>query len=165
MKTLLLCLEVFFARMLDVSLGSIKTVLVVKQKGLIAAMFAFIEILIWYFVARQILTNQDLNIIVVFCYAAGYASGNLIGSFISKRFINGLLSAMIITDSNVQVTNKLKEEGFGVSTIKLEGNKYLLLVEFKKRNLKLLKKTICGIDENAFIIINETLHVENGYLM
>lgn len=164
MKTLLLCFEVFFARMLDVSLGSIKTVLVVKQKGFIAAMFAFVEILIWYFVARQILT-QDLSIIVVFCYAAGYASGNLIGSFISKRFINGILSAMIITDSNVQVTNKLKEDGFGVSTIKLEGNKYLLLVEFKKRSLKLLKNSVHEIDENAFIIINETLHVENGYLI
>ena len=49
--------------------------------------------------------------------------------------------------------------------MKLEEEKLMLLVEFKKRNLKRLKNLITKIDRNAFLIVNESLHVENGYII
>ena len=39
-----------------------------------------------------------------------------------------------------------------------------MLVEFKKRNLKRLRELIKKTDRDAFLIVNETLHVENGYI-
>lgn len=53
MKTLLLCIEIFFARMLDVSIGSVRTIFLVKQRTVIASIFAFVEIIIWFLVAQQ----------------------------------------------------------------------------------------------------------------
>ena len=62
------------------------------------------------------------------------------------------------------MNEKLKKEKFGVSTISREDGKIILLIEFKKRNLKNIKKLISKIDKKAFIIVNESLNTENGYI-
>lgn len=159
------CIEVFFARMLDVSIGSVRTILLVKGKNFLSTILAFIEILIWYFVARQILTTEDTNILIVLSYAGGYAFGTYVGGLINKYFVRGNLMAFVITSlDNKFMIEKLKEAGYGVSTLSIEDGKLILLIEFKKKYLKKLKSTVSNLDENAFVIINESLHVENGYI-
>lgn len=164
MNTFLTCLEVFVGRMLDVSIGSVRTVFLVKQKNALACILAFIEILIWFFVARQILTDKDLNILIILSYAGGYAFGTYVGGLINKYFVRGTLTSMVITSTdNRNMVDELKKAKFGVSVIHLEENKLLLLVQFKKKNTRKLKSIINHIDRNAFVIINESLQVENGY--
>lgn len=157
-------MEVFFARMIDVSIGSARTIFLVKQRNLIACILAFIEILIWYFVARQILTGTNTNLFVVFSYAGGYAIGTYIGGLINKYFVKGTLTAMVITSSDNRVMiEELRNAKYGVSIMGLEENKLLLLIQFNKRTIKKLKSIVNRIDRNAFMIINETFKVENGY--
>lgn len=166
MNTLISCFEVFFGRILDVGIGSVRTIYLVKQKNLIACILAFIEIIIWFLIARQILTDKEINIFVVLSYAAGYASGTYIGGIINKYLVRGTLTAMIITSSDKRaMLEALRESNYGVTIIPLEDNKVMFLIEFKKRNLKRLKDTVKRIDRNAFIIVNETLNVENGYII
>lgn len=165
MNTILKCLEVFFARVLDVSIGSVRTIMLVKGKNIIACFLAFIEILVWFYVAQDILTNQDVSLVIVLCYAGGYAIGTYIGGIINKLFVRGNLTAFIVTDiTNKRITDVLKEKNYGVTTISEIDGKITLLVEFKKKNLKKLKSTIQNVDKSAFIVVNESLHVENGYL-
>lgn len=165
METLFICLEVFFARMLDVSIGSVRTILLVKGKNKIACALAFIEILIWFYVAKETLTSSDTNILVILSYAGGYAFGTYVGGIINKFFVRGNLTAFVVTkDSNKHMIDELKELDYGVSTISNLDKKIVLLIEFKKRNLNKLKNAIYKIDKNAFLVVNESLHVENGYL-
>lgn len=165
MKTLILCIEVFFARLIDVSIGSVRTIYLVKQKNLVACILAFIEILIWFLVAKQTLTNESSNMFVILSYAAGYAIGTYLGGIINKYFVKGTLTAMVITTKDKKLlTDTLKDANYGVTVIPLEENKALMLVEFKKRNLKRLRELIKKTDRDAFLIVNETLHVENGYI-
>ena len=153
MSTLITCLEVFFGRILDVSIGSVRTIYLVKQKNLVACILAFIEIIIWFLIARQILTDKEINVFIVISYASGYAFGTYLGGLINKYFVKGTLTAMV------------RESNYGVTVIPLEDNKYMLLIEFKKQNIRKLKETIKKVDRNAFIIVNETLNVENGYIV
>lgn len=165
METIWICLEVFFARMIDVSIGSVRTILLVKGKNLISACLAFIEILIWFFVAKQTLTSSETNLAIILSYAGGYAIGTYIGGLINRFFVRGNLMAFIITTIDNQfMVDKLKENGYGLSVISIEEGKLILLVEFKKKSLKNLKALIKELDENAFLIVNESLHVENGYI-
>lgn len=165
MNTLLLCLEIFFARLIDVSIGSVRTIYLVKQKNLIACCLAFIEVMIWFYIARQALTNENASFLVVISYAGGYAVGTYIGGLINKYLVKGTLTAMIITDNNKKnLIEAIKDSKYGVSIIKLEDDKMMLLVETKKKNLKRLKNLIISLDRNAFIIVSETLQVENGYI-
>lgn len=166
MKTIILCLEVFFARMIDVGIGSVRTILLVKGKNFISMILAFIEILIWFFVARQTLTSEETNLAIILSYAGGYAVGTYVGGLINKYFVRGTLTAFIVTSlDNRDMVDELKDSGYGVSVISVEENKLVLLTEFKKKNLNKLKSTIKRIDDSAFIIINESLHVENGYMV
>lgn len=165
MNTVILCLEVFFARMLDVSIGSVRTILLVKGKNLISTILAFIEILIWYYVARETLTSNNTPLPVILSYASGYAIGTYVGGLINKYFVKGNLTAFVITSlDNKDMVDKLKKAQYGVSVISVEDGKLILLIEFKKKNLKKLRSTITRIDKSAFIIVNESMHVENGYI-
>lgn len=163
METLIICLEVFFARMIEMSLGSVRTLLLVKGKNALSCILAFIEILIWFFVARETLTAENTNMFVVLSYAGGYAIGTYVGGLINKYFVKGTLTAFIVT-TDENLTEILRKENYGVSIISREEGKTILLIEFKKRNLKIMKKLITQNDPKAFLIINESLHTENGYI-
>ena len=151
-------MEVFFGRMLDVS-----TIYLVKGKTIVASILSFIEILIWFFVSREILVSKDLNFFVITSYASGYAIGTYVGGLINKYLVSGNLTCMIVT-SKKELIEILKENNYGITVLSLDEDKLLLLVEFKKKNLKKLKRIIDKKDRNAFMIINESLQVQNGYI-
>lgn len=164
MKTLLLCLEVFFARILDVSIGSVRTVYLIKQKNFIACILAFIELVIWFYVARETLTMNNISFVIVMSYALGYAIGTYIGGIINKYFIDGNLMILIFTKKDtIKIRNILKKSGYGISSITMSDDNNLLLVEIRKKELKRLRELIKKIDQKAFVIVNETLEVQNGY--
>ena len=80
--------------------------------------------------------------------------------------MQGELTALVITQVDKRImAEALRESNYGVTIIPLEDKKYMFLIEFKKRNMKKLKDTIKRVDRNAFIIVNETLNVENGYII
>ena len=100
----LTCLKIFLARIVDVSLGTIRTVLVVKGKNITPAIVAFFEVLIWFVVAREAL-NTDLNsILIPIFYALGYATGTYIGTFITSKVVDGLIGVQVIT---ISTNNKM----------------------------------------------------------
>lgn len=160
-----MCVEVFLARMIDVSIGSVRTILLVKGKNIISMILAFIEILIWYFVAREILTSRDTSLYLVFSYAGGYAFGTYVGGLINKYFVRGNLTAFVVTSiKNKSMVDKLKKVKYGVSVLSYEDGKMVLLIELAKKNLNKLKSTIKEIDDSAFLVVNESMHVENGFM-
>ena len=110
MTTLLLCLQIFFARILDVSISTVRTVYVLKGKTSIVATLAFLEITIWFLVAREAINVENINIWIVLSYSGGYTTGTIVGTFISKKFIKGNLGLEVIS-------TKIKEENGKVDGI------------------------------------------------
>ena len=167
MSILLLCIEIFFARIIDVSLGTIRTVIVVKGKNLIGSIIGFFEITVWFLVVEQALTTSSNNVFIVLSYALGFATGTYIGGILSTRLVKTKYEVQIITDKNVQyMIDKIRESSMAVSILKLEGknkNKYLLFIEVDNNKMKELSSIVKSVDERAFIVVNETMFVHNGY--
>lgn len=163
-----LCLKIFFVRIIDVSLGTIRTIMSVKGKTLIASIIGFIEITIWFLIVREALNTDLESIFIVLSYAGGFATGTYIGGKISNKFIKGYMCIYVITDQEKTLTNELRNKGYGVSVIDIKGKedteKALLLIQINNSNLENLKKIIKSYDDKAFIIINETKHIENGFI-
>ena len=137
MNLFLLCLEIFLARILDVSLGTIKTFYVVREKRLTASIIAFFEVLIWFIVAREALNTDVSSIIIPIAYSLGFASGTYIGILLSSRIIHGNLTVNIISSKiKKKDINCLKLAGFGLTSIKVNGNKSYLMVEITKKDLE-----------------------------
>lgn len=167
---LLICIQIFCARIVDVSIGTIRTVLTVKGKKYISAILAFFEVFIWFWVAREALNTEINSLWIPISYSLGYATGTLIGTYLANNVIKGFISIQVITESdNDLLINSLRSEGFGVSVVELkkekdENKKDMLYVEIKKSSLKDATKIIRKYDPNAFVIINETKYVQNGLL-
>ena len=164
-----LCIKIFLVRIIDVSLGTVRTIFSVKAKSLIASLIGFIEVTIWFLIVREALNSDSNSIWGTLSYAAGFATGTYIGGMLSKKFINGNLGVQIITDdTNENMITTLRKEGYAVSVIDVKGqdndNKYMLFVEITNRNFDHLKKIVKSIDNKAFIVVNETKFVHNGYL-
>lgn len=168
MSIFYLCIKIFLTRIIDVTLGTFRTILTVKDKVLISSIIGFFEVLIWFLIAKEALETNSSILIGVF-YALGFASGTYIGGIISRKLIKGNLQVQIITNNMTQKqVDKLRENGFAISVMDIneqEGkpDKYMLLLEINNKDLKKLQRIIKKEDKNAFIIITETKEVINGY--
>ena len=165
---LITCLGIFFARAIDVSLGTIKTVYSVKGKTFVAAIIAFFEVFIWFMVAKEALNTGINSILIPISYSLGYATGTLVGTFIANTFIKGLICVQIITKKdNANLIDKIREKGYGCSIVPLKNDydeikKEMLFIEINKKSLKDLIAIVKSEDSSAFLMINETKIVQNG---
>lgn len=165
---LILCITIFIVRIIDVSLGTFRMILVIKGKKLVSSIVGFIEIAIWFAIVREALNTDIESWWVVMAYAGGFAAGTYIGAIISERFIKGTLGLQVITEKKEKLLSLMKEHGYGVSFINVRGhneeiNKHMFFIEIEKHRLNHLQNLIKSIDEKAFIVVNETKSVQNGY--
>ena len=170
MELFILCIKVFFGRIFDVSLGTIRTIMTVKGKKIYATTIGFFEVFIWYYVARSALNTPLTSIFVPISYSLGYATGTFIGTTLSRKVIKGNTSIQVIT-SKASKTNleRIRTAGYGVTIIDVydtydNKEKKLLLMEVKNRNIKELTNLIKKIDKKAFIKLRETQTIYNGFV-
>ena len=167
MTIFFMCIKIFFARLIDVSLGTFRTINTVKGKDLVASLIGLIEITVWFLIVKEALNTNDNSIWIVISYALGFSVGTYIGGKISKRFIKSNLEVQVILSSrDDNVVNKIRDEGFAVTAIEVNGSKnekYMLYIQIRNQSLEHLKDIIKKLDKQAFMVVNETKYVENGY--
>lgn len=170
MSLFFLCLKIFIVRIVDVSLGTICTILTVRNKRKLAALLGFIEIFIWFVIVKEALNTDSTSIFIAISYAGGFATGTYIGSFLSEKFIKGTVTVQVITKKDTTLINELRSSGYAVSIIDvkgqdLENEKYMLFLEINKERFNIIKSIIKRHDPNAFVVVNETKAVFNGYFV
>ncbi len=169
MATLILCIEIFFCRIIDVSLGTLRTIIVVKGRSALAALVGFFEVFIWFLIAREALRNAT-GIWVAFAYAGGFAAGTFCGSLISKRFIRDVVELQVVTSgAEPEIVSKIRRAGYAVTVLDVKasefgGDKYLLIMEIDAKLLHEVKALLKELDPNAFIVVHETKKVYDGFI-
>ena len=127
-------------------------------------------VFIWFIVAREALITNVKSIFIPISYSLGYASGTLIGSCLAKKLIKGIVGVQVIIEKdNKPLLNAIRKHNYAVSVIDLKddfnGNKKdMLYFQINHQSLKKLISLIKKYDNNAFIVINDTKAVQNGYL-
>lgn len=169
MDILFLCIKIFLVRIFDVSLGTLRTMLVVKEKRLLAASIGFIEALIWFLIVKEALTVTNPSIYIALSYASGFSVGTYVGTYLAQRVIIGKVMVQVFTHiKDDSLVNAIRENGYGITILTYKGideahdGKMLNITVNKSQQVK-LRKLINKYDPDAFIVINETKYVENGY--
>ena len=158
------------ARILDVSLGTIRTIIMVKGNSLKCAFIAFFEVFVWFIVAREALNTEHISLWIAISYSAGYATGTYIGSKLSNIFIKGNTTCQVITSKATKHNIKLlRDKGYALTILDIKDyydgiKKKMLLIEINNTKIKELSKLIRKIDNNAFITFSETKTVINGFI-
>ena len=83
-ESILGALLIMFMRICDVSIGTMRTILVVQGRKYLAGLAGMIEVLIWVFAIRYIFQNLD-EVINLFGYAIGFGIGNVLGITIEQK--------------------------------------------------------------------------------
>ncbi len=165
---LLLCAKIFFARILDVSLGTVRTILLVKSKRLEASIVAFVEVIIWFLIVKEAIALASDSPWIIVAYAGGFTAGTYIGSILSDKYIEGSFTVQVICPRNENLIELIRNSGFGITVVDVKGRdrkdkKVMMFIEIDKHDYPVLERIIKTIEENAFIVVNETRLVQNGY--
>lgn len=106
---------IFIARISDVSIGTVRIVMVAKGEKKIAPVLGFFEVLIWLIAISQIIAHLD-NWVCYVAYGAGFATGNYVGMIIEEKLAMGIVQLQIITRTDAHLLiEKLKLEGYGIT--------------------------------------------------
>ena len=167
-NVVLLCLLVFFARILDTSLGTVKTMLIVKNKQFLAMIFAFLEVTVWFFIVREALSTGEYIVLVAISYALGYATGVYVGMYLTNRFVTSNVTVNIVVKQNRKIIKALIDNGYAISVSKIKGkdlvsNKYMILVCTTNKKVQRLKEIVTEIDSHAFIVVSDNKFTIGGY--
>ena len=100
MNLLFLCIKIFLARVTDVSIGTFRTLIMVKGKIVLSSILAFIEALIWILVVKEALVTNINSLLIPISYSLGYMMGTYLGSIICNKFVKGIIGIEIIIKKN-----------------------------------------------------------------
>lgn len=158
-------LLIFLARILDVTVGTLRIIFVARGNRLLAPILGFFEVFVWLLAIGQIMRNLD-NVLCYIAYAGGFATGNFVGIWIEQKLALGKLMVRIITKRNADVLiANLRRKGFGVTSVDAEGSQGPVSVVFlviKRIDLELVIQDIEIHNPNAFYTIEDTRFVRAG---
>jgi uncharacterized protein YebE (UPF0316 family) len=162
---LMLPLLIFFARICDVTIGTLRIIFVSKGNKLVAPLLGFFEVLIWILAITRIIENLD-NPLCYIAYAGGFATGNYIGLLVEERLAVGVVIIRIITTREVpELVRRLNTSGHGTTVVNAEGSKEKVNIIFsivKRNDLKEITGIIDEIEPGAFYSIEDVRMVSHG---
>ncbi len=159
-------LFIFFARVTDVSMATVRMIMVVRGRRKQAAIIGFFEIIIYILAIGKVLSGLD-NPINVIVYALGFATGNYMGVFFEEKMALGDIIVQVITDHEImKLVDRLRNEGFGVTVFEgygRQGIRHLINVTLARKSLSKLYSVIDEHDKNAFVTVMDTRSIRGGY--
>ena len=158
-------LLVFFARVIDVSLGTLRIIFISRGKKYLAPLLGFVEVFIWIAVVAQIVRGVN-DLAAYFAYAAGFAAGNFVGMFIEERLAIGTQVIRIIVPSGAdELTTNLSAAGYGVTSVDGQGANgpvKLIYTVVKRKDISIVLAVIQRTHPHAFLSIEDVRSTQEG---
>jgi uncharacterized protein YebE (UPF0316 family) len=160
-------LFIFFARILDVSLGTIRMILVIRGDKVPAAIIGFFEIMVYTVALGLVVGSLDDPVkLIIFC--TGFSLGVLVGSVIEEKLALGYRGLQVIIDrDHCDLVTILREAGYPVTCWEATGKsgpKTVLHMVVKRNMIKAVSNHIYEQDPNAFVVLMEPKHFRGGYI-
>jgi len=86
---------IFLARIMDVSIGTMRLIFVSKGMKYLAPVLGFFEVTIWLLAIGQIMQHLD-NVMCYIAYGSGFAMGNYLGIVLEEKMSIGTVLIRVI---------------------------------------------------------------------
>ncbi|HHU26034.1 MAG TPA: DUF2179 domain-containing protein [Bacteroidales bacterium] len=161
----LLPIMIFFGRIVDVSLGTLRIIFVSKGDKAKAPLIGFVEVFIWVVIISQILVRAN-DMVSYLSYAAGYAAGNYIGLIIEDKIAYGIVLCRIYTQKNgrdlVQTLNKLDVGATLTRGVGSTDEVDIVEIVVGRKEFKKLARTLDDFDSDIFYVVEDVRSKKNG---
>jgi uncharacterized protein YebE (UPF0316 family) len=151
------CLLIFLARVGDVSLGTIRTIMVIHGRRVVASLLGFVEVLIWVLAVSQVVSNLERPVYAL-AYAGGFAAGCFVGITIENIMAIGQQVVRVFTRLGVPVAERLRLEGFRVTELEGKGRDGavgLLFIETSRRDAMRAAKAARAVDPGCYFVVDD----------
>lgn len=153
---------IFLARILDVSMGTFRTIVVFRGYPATAAMLGFVEVLIWVAASSQVFSRENAWPLML-AYAGGFAAGNYVGIWLESRVAIGReLLRIIPTVGDGSVARRLADVGQSVVSLAchIDGRpSEVLLVTAGRRQSPDILAAVRAVDPRALYTITDVKSV------
>lgn len=160
-------LLIFFARILDVSIGTMRLIFVSKGMKFLAPILGFFEVIIWLLAIGQIMQHLD-NAMCYVAYGLGFAMGNYLGIVLEEKMsIGTVLIRVIPQKETTQLSSVLRDSGFGVTEVNVEGMKgsvKMILSIINRKDIRDFIEKVNTYNPKAFYTIEDVNSVKDGFI-
>lgn len=165
------CLLVCCAKIVEITIQSLKTCMMVKGQRLKAAGLGFIECTIWGLVVSTIIGTLGDNLLLLLFYCIGYATGLFLGSTLESKIALGTSNLELIAsdESTEKITEYLKANGRGYTVFEGRGStdkmNMIFIVLPRKETPHVLREIRKSCDNKVFVAVSEVSKYVGGYGM
>ena len=167
MDTVVGGLLVFAARVVNVSMATVRTLLSIRGQKRLATIISFFESLIFILAISKVLQSPS-NVWNILGYSSGFAVGTWVGLKIEERLALGYAAMQVITKTaGEEVSTALRQAGHGVTEMLgegLHGKVYVINTVVSRRDIPGVMELVSAVDESAFVTVDDASRVYRGYL-
>jgi len=145
-------------RIADVTLGTMRTIAVVRGRKHTAVMLGFAEVFIWIFVVAKVVEGLSENLLLGISFAAGFAIGNYVGVTVDEWLAFGDQAMLIVSRKGKQLARHLREDGWRLTEIEgqgRDGKTLLLLAIVTRKKAPGLQRQIELFDPECFYTVED----------
>jgi uncharacterized protein YebE (UPF0316 family) len=167
LNTILIALWIFTARTIDVSMGTVRQIMIIRGQRKLASFIGFFEIMVWASAISFVVTaiNQIQNLVAL---GVGFATGTYLGEIIEERIALGYTLALIVPKKVwAGVESDFRAAGFGVTTVVstgYEGAHPLYHIVFKRKDMKTFLRILKEHDPEAFYALMDVRSESGGFI-
>ncbi len=159
-------LTIFALRVADVSVGTLRLLFILRGRKAASWVLGFFQSLIFVIAITSVLSNLD-NVLNIVGYAAGFATGGVVGMWIEERLAIGYTHLQIISSRRgAALAEELRTAGFAVTEVSARGRDgmvSMLSCNVRRKEAKAVEKIVRDADEDAFVTSEEVRPVRRGF--
>jgi uncharacterized protein YebE (UPF0316 family) len=156
MEIFLISLLIFALRVVEVGIGTIRIVMLVRERSLIAGALGFVQSVVWVFAAGIVLTNLD-SIPRILAFSLGFGVGTALGSHVEQRLALGHSILRVVTPTgSPPVAAVLREAGYGVTELNasgLRGDVRIAFTVVPRRNTRDVLSRVGEVNDAAYVTL------------
>ncbi|MEX1378333.1 MAG: DUF5698 domain-containing protein [Eubacteriales bacterium] len=166
----LIYLLILCAKVVEISIGVTRIVLITRGERLLGAILGFFEVLIWVMLVSTVLRDIINDPVKVVIYALGFAIGNYVGSMVEQKLgIGNVRIEAIVKEVHGQdLVKKIRAHGYAVTVIEGEGmnhSRNVLVMNIPRKNYMEVVNMIKNMQYNVVITVTDIKPVFGGYGM
>ena len=158
---------IFLARVCDVSLGTLRTILMVSGLRTLAVVLGVAEVTIWILAVGGVMSYLSHPLAIV-AFAAGFGAGVLIGMMLEEKLALGHRMVRIVSNlSDVDVSSMLRAEGYRVTRVDgsgMSGSVEIAFTVIRRKQLSQIRQLIKAHAPKAFVSVERVEVAESGQI-
>lgn len=149
---------IFLLRITDVSLGTVRTILVVQGRLPFSVLIGFFEVLIWLTAVSQVIVRLRESPVLLLAFAAGFAVGNACGILLERHLgIGQCVVRMIAAQEGDAIAARLRGMGHVLTSFVgqgLDGPRTLMFTACSRRELHSVIAAAASLDPQLFYTVD-----------